>query len=90
MAPRCGSGKRKQPIVFALLSAVCTDCCLPRRSDGWKSYADECAPIECAYALQGQTGSHLLRGGKYKIDFQRMRQVRVDNVHKTRAVRRTA
>ena len=39
---------------------------------------------------QGQKGSHALPGGKYKIDFDRMRQVRVGNESKRRHVRRKA
>ena len=39
---------------------------------------------------QGQKGSHALPGGKYKIDFDRMRQGRVGNESKRRHVRRKA
>ena len=42
----------------------------------------------CCYSQQGSSGSHTLTGGKYKIDFGKMRQQQVANVHKSREVRR--
>ena len=45
------------------------------------------API-CCCLQQGSSGSHTLTGGKYKIDFGKMRQQQVANVHKSREVRR--
>ena len=42
----------------------------------------------CCCLQQGSGGSHTLTGGKYKIDFGKMRQQQVANVHKSRAVRR--
>ena len=37
---------------------------------------------------QGSSGSHTLTGGKWKIDFDKMRQYVVGTEHKYRAVRR--
>lgn len=56
---------------------------------GWKPYRQEqSAQIEQAYVESGGQGEYVLEGGDYAVDFAQMRQVKVTERRRSRAVRR--